>query len=52
MPLLYVGKLADPQALAFDTGIADRVNRAIALLLARQDSTGAFGLWSSDSARR
>ncbi len=50
MPLLYVGKLADPKALAFDTGIADRVNRAIAILLARQDSSGAFGLWSSDNA--
>ncbi|MEW6436215.1 MAG: alpha-2-macroglobulin [Pseudomonadota bacterium] len=50
MPLLYVGKLADPQALAFDVGIADRVNRAISLLLARQDSSGAFGLWSADNA--
>ncbi len=50
MPLLYVAKLADPEALAFDTDTASRVNRSIALLLARQDSTGAFGLWSAGNA--
>jgi alpha-2-macroglobulin len=50
MPLLYVNKLADPQLLALDAGIADRIKQTIDRLLARQDSSGAFGLWSADSA--
>jgi uncharacterized protein YfaS (alpha-2-macroglobulin family) len=50
MPLLYVDKLADPQALALDTGIADRIKTTIDRLMSRQDSNGAFGLWSADSA--
>jgi alpha-2-macroglobulin len=50
MPLLYVTKLADPQLLALDPGIADRIKKAIDRLMARQDSNGAFGLWSADSA--
>jgi hypothetical protein len=50
MPLLYVNKLADPQALALDPGIADRIKKTIDRLMARQDSNGAFGLWSADDA--
>jgi alpha-2-macroglobulin len=50
MPLLYVNKLADPEALAIDPGIAEHVNKAIERLLSRQDSSGAFGLWSADGA--
>jgi len=50
MPLLYVNKLADPQALAIDPGIGDRIKKTIDRLMARQDSNGAFGLWSADDA--
>jgi alpha-2-macroglobulin len=50
MPLLYVNKLANLEALAIDTSVADRVKGAIDRLLTRQDSNGGFGLWSADSA--
>ncbi len=50
MPLLYVNKIASAAALAFDASIDDRIKQAIERELARQDSTGAFGLWSADSA--
>jgi uncharacterized protein YfaS (alpha-2-macroglobulin family) len=50
MPLLYLSKLtgAERQAIAGD--IPARVNRAIAILLSRQDSSGGFGLWSAQGA--
>ncbi len=47
MPLLYVNKIASAAALALDMGIDDRIKQAIERELARQDSTGAFGLWSA-----
>ncbi len=50
MPLLYVNKLADPETLSIDTGIPDRIKKTIDRLLSRQDSNGAFGLWSTDNA--
>jgi len=50
MPLLYVNKIASAAALAIDDKIDDRIKEAIDRELARQDSTGAFGLWSADSA--
>jgi uncharacterized protein YfaS (alpha-2-macroglobulin family) len=50
MPLLYVNKLANLEALAIDTSIADRVKATIDRLMTRQDSNGGFGLWSADSA--
>ncbi len=50
MPLLYVNKLADPQLLALDPGIPDRIKKTIDRLMSRQDSNGAFGLWSADDA--
>jgi alpha-2-macroglobulin len=50
MPLLYVNKLANLEALAIDANIADRIKGAIDRLLTRQDSNGAFGLWSADGA--
>ena len=50
MPLLYVNKLADPQLLALNPGIADRIKKTIDRLMSRQDSNGAFGLWSADDA--
>jgi uncharacterized protein YfaS (alpha-2-macroglobulin family) len=50
MPLLYVNKIASAAALALDTNLDKRIRDAIDRELARQDSTGAFGLWSADSA--
>ena len=50
MPLLYLSRLANSERLAFDGDVAPRVNDAIARLLSRQDSTGAFGLWSASAA--
>ncbi|MGO9682435.1 MAG: alpha-2-macroglobulin family protein, partial [Beijerinckiaceae bacterium] len=50
MPLLYVNKLANLEALAIDTSIAERIKATIDRLMTRQDSNGAFGLWSADSA--
>jgi len=50
MPLLYVNKIASAASLAIDDKIDDRIREAIDRELARQDSTGAFGLWSADSA--
>ena len=49
MPLLYVNKLAATEALALDTSIDQRVRDAIDRVLTRQDSSGAFGLWSAGS---
>lgn len=50
MPLLYVNKLASQQMLAMDGDVDGRVNASIERVLSRQDSSGAFGLWSSDGA--
>ena len=46
MPLLYVNRLAAAQALALDDGVDQRIRDAIDRVLSRQDSNGAFGLWS------
>ena len=50
LPLLYLSRLANSGRLAFDGDVSARVNDAIARLLSRQDSTGAFGLWSASAA--
>ncbi|MDB5651366.1 MAG: alpha-2-macroglobulin, partial [Hyphomicrobiales bacterium] len=50
LPLLYVNKLASQQMLPADTDVAARVNDSIARVLSRQDSDGAFGLWSTEGA--
>jgi uncharacterized protein YfaS (alpha-2-macroglobulin family) len=47
MPLLYVNDLAAEAHLALDTAVDQRIRDAIDRLLARQDSTGSFGLWSA-----
>lgn len=47
MPLLYVNRLAKSEALGIDSGIDQRIRESIALVLARQDSSGAFGTWSA-----
>ena len=50
MPLLYVNKLAALEKLALDAGADDRVRESIERLLARQDSSGEFGLWSAQGS--
>ncbi|MCJ2084784.1 alpha-2-macroglobulin family protein [Methylobacterium sp. E-005] len=50
MPLLYVNKLASLEKLALDAGADDRVRDSIERLLARQDSSGDFGLWSAQGS--
>ena len=46
MPLLYVNKLAATELLPIDPRLNDRVKDAIARVLTRQDTNGAFGLWA------
>jgi uncharacterized protein YfaS (alpha-2-macroglobulin family) len=50
LPLLYVNELARENQLALDKSIDERIKEAIGRVLARQNSEGAFGLWSSSSA--
>ncbi|WP_036255311.1 alpha-2-macroglobulin family protein [Methylocapsa acidiphila] len=50
LPLLYVNKLAKAEALGLDPDADGRVRDAIERVLTRQDSSGAFGLWSADNA--
>lgn len=45
MPLLYVNKLASSSSLDLDGGVDERIRKAIATVLSRQDTNGAFGLW-------
>ncbi|HLW93266.1 MAG TPA: alpha-2-macroglobulin family protein, partial [Roseiarcus sp.] len=49
MPLLYYNRLASIEHLALDAGVDDRINDSIVKLMSRQDSNGAFGLWSADA---
>src|SRR4029079_14410886 len=46
LPLLYVNELSLDAQLAVDTGVDERIAKAIEVVLARQGSEGAFGLWS------
>ncbi len=50
MPLLYVNKLASAELLPIDGALEGRVRDAIERVLTRQDSNGAFGLWSAAGA--
>jgi len=50
MPLLALSRLDPAWRAALGGDVDARVNSAIAKLLSRQDSTGAFGLWTSASA--
>ncbi|MBI3436230.1 MAG: alpha-2-macroglobulin family protein [Proteobacteria bacterium] len=47
LPLLYVNDLASEAHIALDEAVDQRVRDAIDRLLARQDSSGSFGLWSA-----
>jgi uncharacterized protein YfaS (alpha-2-macroglobulin family) len=46
LPLLYVSELSAGAEIAADSGIEARIAKAIEIVLARQGSEGAFGLWS------
>lgn len=46
LPLLYVNQLASRERLALDDSTDEKIRDAIDRVLARQDSNGAFGLWS------
>nr|WP_232631375.1 alpha-2-macroglobulin [Methylobacterium sp. Leaf118] len=50
LPLLYVNGLAAAERLGLDGAVDERVRAAIERVLARQDSSGAFGLWSTENA--
>jgi len=50
LPLLYVNRLARSEALGLDPDVDQRIREAIERVLARQDSSGAFGVWSSTDA--
>ncbi|SFL47638.1 alpha-2-macroglobulin family protein [Methylobacterium pseudosasicola] len=50
LPLLYVNRLAALDKLALDANVDDRVRESIERLLARQDSSGDFGLWSAQGS--
>lgn len=47
LPLLYVNRLAEEEKLSLDETVDERVRGAIERILARQDYSGSFGLWSS-----
>ncbi|MGE3529666.1 MAG: alpha-2-macroglobulin, partial [Methyloceanibacter sp.] len=46
LPLLYLSELSAAAGIANDSGIDERIATAIEIVLARQGSEGAFGLWS------
>ncbi|BBF93594.1 alpha-2-macroglobulin family protein [Blastochloris tepida] len=46
LPLLYVSRLEKTEGLALDGDSDARIREAIERVLARQDSSGTFGLWS------
>jgi uncharacterized protein YfaS (alpha-2-macroglobulin family) len=49
MPLLYVNRLASLEHLALDPDLDGRIKDAIAREMTRQNSNGAFGLWTADA---
>ncbi len=49
MPLLYANRLAALEHLAIDPNLDGRVKDAIDRVMTRQNSSGAFGLWSADN---
>jgi len=49
LPLLYFNQVASALDLGTDTAIKDRIDQAVARVLARQTSNGAFGLWRAES---
>ncbi|CUH51642.1 alpha-2-macroglobulin family protein [Shimia marina] len=49
LPLLYFEEVADAVGVVPQDGLDQRVSEAIALILTRQSSNGAFGLWRPES---
>jgi hypothetical protein len=49
MPLLYLSSVAQAAGMGEPERIQEKVYRAIAQVLTRQASNGAFGLWSAES---
>lgn len=49
LPLLYFNQVATALGLGNDGAIKARVDQAVAQVLTRQTSSGAFGLWRADS---
>lgn len=47
LPLVYLNEMAIAAGLETESGIRERVEGAIASVLANQSSSGSFGLWSS-----
>jgi len=46
LPLVYLNDVARSVGIAADTSVEERVNKAIIDVLAKQASSGSFGLWS------
>lgn len=49
LPLLYLSDMATASGLGAPADITAKIDQAIARILARQASNGAFGLWSAGS---
>lgn len=49
MPLLYLSSVAQAAGLGDGPAIGNRIDSAIARVLTRQASNGAFGLWQAES---
>ncbi len=49
LPLLYFNQVASALGLGGDAAIKERVQQAVASVLTRQTSSGAFGLWRAES---
>jgi len=49
MPLLYVNQLASLEHLALDPDLDGRIKGAIEREMTRENSSGAFGLWTADA---
>ncbi len=49
LPLLYLSSVAQDAGLGAPARIDDKIEQAIARVLARQTSSGAFGLWRAQS---
>jgi uncharacterized protein YfaS (alpha-2-macroglobulin family) len=50
LPLLYVSDMARRIGLADESGLRDRVQKAVERVLEMQDASGAFGIWGPDAA--
>lgn len=49
MPLLYLSNIAEAAGLGAPDQTSDKINVALARILTRQSSNGAFGLWRAQS---